>query len=148
VNLFLANSQFIANKINSYYLREAQVVYPPVSTEIFYPDSDGAPKEYYLMAGRLLYYKGFDIAIRAFNQLKKPLKIVGTGPEAEKLKTLAHSSNIEFLTGVSDAELRKLYSNAKAFIFPQIRILDLLPRRRKCVARQSSHTRLVVVGRL
>jgi len=126
VNLFLANSQFIANKINSYYLREAQVVYPPVSTELFYPDVDDKPKEYYLMAGRLLYYKGFDMAIRAFNHLKKPLKIVGAGPEAEKLKTLVKSPYIEFLTGISDVELRKLYSNAKAFIFPQIEDFGLV----------------------
>ncbi len=126
VNLFLANSQFIAHKINSYYLREAQVIYPPVSTELFYPDSDDKPKEYYLMAGRLLYYKGFDMAIRAFNHLKMPLKIVGAGPEAEKLKALAKSPHIEFLTGISDTELRKLYSNAKAFIFPQIEDFGLV----------------------
>lgn len=126
VNLFLANSQFIASKVNSYYLREAQVIYPPVSTDIFYPDADDEHEEYYLMAGRLLYYKGFDMAIRAFNHLKKPLKIVGSGPEAEKLKALASSPNIQFLTGISDRELRKLYSNAKAFIFPQIEDFGLV----------------------
>lgn len=128
VNLFIANSQFIANKVNSYYLREAQVIYPPVATEKFYPDTceGGASEEYYLMAGRLLYYKGFDVAIRAFNHLKKPLKIVGSGPEAEKLKALTRSPHIEFLTGISDDELRKLYSNAKAFIFPQIEDFGLV----------------------
>ena len=126
VNLFLANSQFISNKINSYYLREAEVIYPPVSTDIFYPEPSGEHKEYYLMVGRLLYYKGFDITIRAFNHLKKPLKIVGAGPEAEKLKALVRSPHIEFLTGISDDELRRLYSNAKALIFPQIEDFGLV----------------------
>ncbi|MEI6479317.1 MAG: glycosyltransferase [bacterium] len=126
VNLFLANSQFIANKVNSYYLREAQVIYPPVTNDMFYPDKDDEHEEYYLMVGRLLYYKGFDMAIHAFNNLKKPLKIVGAGPESEKLKKLARGSNIEFLSGINDAELRKLYSNAKAFIFPQIEDFGLV----------------------
>ncbi len=57
VNLFIANSDFIAQKIKSYYGRDAIVVYPPVDTDTFYPEPESGKKEYYLMAGRLLYYK-------------------------------------------------------------------------------------------
>ncbi len=126
VNVFVANSKYIADKVRSYYWREAQVIHPPVATDVFYPEMDGKGGDYYLMAGRLLYYKGFDIAIKAFNKLKKPLKIVGAGPEAAKLRALANSGKIEFLTDISDAELRKLYSNAKALIFPQIEDFGLV----------------------
>lgn len=127
VNLFVANSQYIADKIKSYYGREATVIYPPVENEIFFPDATPhEEKKYYLMAGRLLYYKGFDIAIKAFNRLKKPLKIVGRGPEYEKLQTLVRSPLIEFCPSVQDDELRTMYSNAKAFIFPQIEDFGLV----------------------
>jgi glycosyltransferase involved in cell wall biosynthesis len=126
VNLFIANSHYIAQKVNSYYGREALVVFPPVSNSIFYYDPSITRGDYYLMAGRLLYYKGFDIGIKAFNRLKKPLKIVGAGPEAEKLKALVKTPYIEFISNSSDEELRKLYAGAKAFIFPQIEDFGLV----------------------
>lgn len=126
VNLFIANSEFIAEKINSYYGRDAIVVHPPINTDLFYPEPQPGKKEYYLMAGRLLYYKGFDLGIAAFNQLQKPLKIVGQGPELSKLKKLVKSPLIEFVQSASDEELRMFYSNAKAFLFPQIEDFGLV----------------------
>ncbi len=126
VNLFMANSGFIAEKITSYYGRDAIVVYPPVDTELFHPELQSGKKDYYLMVGRLLYYKGFDLGIAAFNQLQKPLKIVGRGPELPKLKKLVKSPLIEFIESAGDDELRMLYSNAKALIFPQIEDFGLV----------------------
>jgi len=126
VNLFITNSNYIKEKVKSYYKREALVIYPPVDTKIFFPEPTQDEKDYYLMVGRLLYYKGFDIAIKAFNRLRKPLIIVGNGPEYAKLKALVRSPLIEFRNSVSDNELRKLYSNAKAFLFPQIEDFGLV----------------------
>ncbi|MCL4399685.1 glycosyltransferase [Patescibacteria group bacterium] len=126
VNLFIANSSFIAEKIKSYYGRDAVVVNPPVNLKTFFPESDATKKDYYLMVGRLLYYKGFDTGIAAFNRMKYPLKIVGRGPELDKLKKMVKSLNIEFITEASDKDLRKLYSNAKALIFPQIEDFGLV----------------------
>ena len=126
VNLFIANSTFIADKIKSYYGRDAVVVNPPVNLKIFFPEPTAAKRDYYLMAGRLLYYKGFDLGIAAFNQLQKPLKIVGQGPELEKLMKMARSQKIEFITKADDRELRKLYANAKALLFPQIEDFGLV----------------------
>lgn len=126
VNMFITNSEYIREKVRAYYKREAIVIYPPVNAAIFYPDPSRNEKEYYLMAGRLLYYKGFDLAIKAFNRLRKPLIIVGNGPEYQKLRSLVRSPLIEFRNSVSDAELRRLYSDAKAFIFPQIEDFGLV----------------------
>ena len=126
VNVFVANSKYIGDKIKSYYWRESQVIYPPVSNEVFYPEPDEKEGDYYLMVGRLLYYKGFDLAIKAFNRMRKRLIIVGSGPEAAKLRTLVQSTRIEFRTGVPDDELRKMYSNAKALLFPQIEDFGLV----------------------
>lgn len=126
VNLFIANSKFISDKIRSYYGRDSEIIFPPVNEKIFYPERDEKTDDYYLMAGRLLYYKGFDLGIEAFNRMKKKLKIVGRGPEEKKLRVLANPNYIEFIQGISDDELRKLYSNARAFIFPQIEDFGLV----------------------
>jgi len=128
VNVFIANSHFIAQKIKSYYQRQAFVVHPPVDLNKFYyqPSERNEDKNYFLMVGRLLYYKGFDLGILAFNRLRLPLKIVGAGPEMKKLKKLAISRKIEFISPVTDSELRKIYNNAKALIFPQIEDFGLV----------------------
>ncbi len=126
VNLFIANSKYIAEKIRSYYGRDALVIYPPVESRAFYPEPKAARKEYYLMVGRLLYYKGFDLGIKAFNKMKKPLKIVGSGPEIGKLREIANPDYVEFIPFAGDKELRRIYSDAKALIFPQIEDFGLV----------------------
>lgn len=126
IDFFIANSNFIAEKIRKYYAREATVIFPPVNTDIFYPETKKPQNNYFLMVGRLLYYKRFDLGIRAFNELKYPLKIVGKGPEHKKLKLLSNSSRIEFLPEPDDRELRWLYANAKGLIFPQIEDFGLV----------------------
>jgi len=113
----ICNSKFVAKRIKKYYNRKASVIYPPVDTKNFCP-SMGLADDYFVMVGRLLSYKRFDIAIKAFNKLKKPLKIIGDGPEMKKLKKLA-KKNIEFLGELSGEKLREYYQNCKALIFPQ-----------------------------
>lgn len=133
VDVFLANSHFIADKVNAYYGRKAEVVYPPVDTAFWKPLSrtelktnQPSTKNYYLMVGRLLYYKRFDLGIRVFNALKKPLVIIGAGPEEEKLKKLATSPLITFIRDPSDEELRRYYARAKAVVFPQVEDFGLV----------------------
>ncbi|MDP3974869.1 MAG: glycosyltransferase [Candidatus Jorgensenbacteria bacterium] len=126
VDVFLANSHFIAGKIAAYYGREAEVIYPPVDTSIWKPKAGEKRGDYYLMAGRLLYYKRFDLGIRAFNVLKKPLIVVGAGPEGAKLKKLATSPHITFVRNPSDEELRTYYARAQALIFPQVEDFGLV----------------------
>ncbi len=117
---FIVNSSFVRRRVKKYYDREAEVVYPPVETGKFKPVSKSAAGDYYLMVGRFLPYKRFDIAIEAFNELGRPLKIVGSGPDEKRLKKMARS-NIEFLGWMSPSEptLRDCYQNARAFVFPQ-----------------------------
>ncbi|TSC81882.1 MAG: glycosyl transferase family protein [Parcubacteria group bacterium Gr01-1014_19] len=111
----------------------ARVIYPPVDTSVFYHDEDTRKRKgagYYLAVGRLLHYKKFDLVIDAFHKLGFPLKIVGSGAEAEKLKAQCkklNAENIELLPFVEDEkELRKLYNGAKALIFPQVEDFGLV----------------------
>ncbi len=125
-NLIVANSRFIAEKIRRAYGREAEVVHPPVDTAAFYHDTSVRRGNRYLAAGRMLHYKRFDLVIDAFNKLGLPLTIVGDGPELKNLRRRAEP-NIEFLPFVPDtAELRRLYSSAKALIFPQVEDFGLV----------------------
>ncbi len=118
VDLFLANSHFVKARIRKYYRKESFVIHPPVDTDRFFIASPEKKKDYFLMVGRLIAYKRFDIAIRAFNRLGLPLKIIGRGPDMARLKKIA-GPNIEFLGRVSDEELPSYYAECRAFIFPQ-----------------------------
>ncbi|MEK7574445.1 MAG: glycosyltransferase [Patescibacteria group bacterium] len=127
VNLFIANSSFTAQKIKNFYQRDSEIIYPPVDLKKFYPEPRKKTDGYFLTVGRLIHYKRFDLVIEAFNRLNLPLKIVGEGPELLKLKTLAKSSLIEFIPFVENLDgLRKIYSRARALIFPQIEDFGLV----------------------
>jgi glycosyltransferase involved in cell wall biosynthesis len=116
VDKFLANSEFVAKRIKKYYKKDAEVLYPPVDTDYF--NNNKKPGDHYLMVGRLISYKKFDLGVKAFNKLGLLLKIAGTGPELKKLKAMA-GPNIEFLGELGAEELRNAYANSKALIFPQ-----------------------------
>lgn len=116
VDYFIANSKETARRVEKFYRRESTVIYPPVSLDVKKSQVTTTKKSYYLTVGRLAWSKQTDIIISAANSLKIPLKIVGTGPEEERLKALA-GPTVEFLGSVSDEELRILYAHAKATIF-------------------------------
>jgi len=75
--------------------------------------------KYFLIVSRLVPYKKIDLAVKVFNKLGLPLKIVGTGIEENRLKRMA-KSNIEFLGYLTDKELVGYYKGCRAFIFPGI----------------------------
>jgi len=124
VDHFIANSQFVAQRIKNYYHRDSKVVYPPVDTENFYIAEK--PGNYYLIISRLKPYKKVDLAIKAFNKMNIPLKIIGIGEEEATLKNLA-KPNIEFLGAVSEEDKRKYLSECLAFINPQEEDLGITP---------------------
>lgn len=121
---FIAISQFVRERIKKYYNRDARVVYPPVNVSKFYVADDIS--DYFLMVGRLVSYKKFDIAVRVFNELGWPLKIVGTGIELSRLQKIA-KPNIEFVGAVSDEQLADLYARSQAVIFPQEEDFGIVP---------------------
>lgn len=118
VDRFLANSQFVAKRIRKYYRKDVTVIHPPVNVDRFYIAKPEDRKDYFLMVGRLIAYKRHDIAIEAFNRLGLPLKIIGRGPELERLKKIA-GPTIEFLGRVPEEDLPKYYAECRGFIFPQ-----------------------------
>ncbi|MDJ0676449.1 MAG: glycosyltransferase [Calothrix sp. MO_167.B42] len=114
VDYFIANSQHTARRIWRCYRRESTVIYPPINTEIL-PFS--AEKEnFYLTVSRLVSYKQVSLIVQAFNQMQKPLVIIGTGPEMTKIRQIA-KPNIQLLGWQPDRVVQKYMSSAKGFVY-------------------------------
>jgi len=112
-NRYVAISHYVAGRIGRYYNRGASVVYPPVDTAFFTPDSDpvGGEPRYALIVSALVPYKRIDLAIDACRVARIPLKIVGEGPERSALEARA-AGTAAFLGRVGDDDLRTLYRRA------------------------------------
>ena len=113
----VAISKTVSKRIKRYYGLDSEVIYPPVwkGEPAVLSDKSG---KYYLVVSRLVGYKRVELAIGAFNELEKPLVIVGEGAEGKRLKQLA-KNNIEFVGSVNEEKLLDYYKGAKALIMPQ-----------------------------
>jgi glycosyltransferase involved in cell wall biosynthesis len=117
VDHYIAISNYVKTKIEKYYNRSADLIYPPANTDFYLPVKD-PKRNFYLIVSRLVPQKRIDLAIKAFNELSSlSLVIVGTGPELSYLKSIA-KPNIKFLGWQSDETIREYYANAKAFLMP------------------------------
>lgn len=116
VDSWIANSQNTADRIKKYYRMESTIIHPPVDIRKIQP-TDDIPDDYYLIVSRLEPYKKIDFAIKAFNQNKKNLVIIGEGSHKEKLQQISND-NIEFMGWQSDESVYEYMRNSKALIFP------------------------------
>lgn len=78
-----------------------------------------------LFVGRLVYYKGCDILLKAFCSVQgAKLTIVGSGPLEDNLKKIASDNNIsdkiEFLGSVSEERLCKAFEECDVFVLPSV----------------------------
>ncbi len=117
VHHFLANSHHVAERIQRHYRRRARVIHPPVATSRFAPLPPEQVEDYYLVLSALVPYKRVDLAVRACSRSGRRLKVVGTGPELERLRALAGPA-VEFLGWQPDQALPGLYARCRALLFP------------------------------
>lgn len=77
-----------------------------------------------LFVGRLVYYKGVDVLVRAMAGLDADLVMIGRGPLEDELLALARSGGIAdrvtVLPPVDDAELAAWYRAADVFALPSV----------------------------
>ena len=114
VDYFIANSGHTARRIWRCYRREAKVIYPPVDLERF--SFTPQKEEFYLTVSRLVSYKQVSLIVRAFNQLQKPLVIIGDGPQLEQLRRMAQP-NIQILGQQPNSVVEQYMAKAKAFVY-------------------------------
>ena len=130
VDLFVANSSYVAERVRRIYGREALVLPPPVDTERF-ASAAREPGDAYLVVSALVPYKRVDHAIRACAALGRKLTIVGRGPEESRLRALARElgseKDVEFTGFASDAVLADYYRRAKALLFPGVEDFGIVP---------------------
>ncbi len=114
-SVYVANSQYVADRIQRIYGREARVVHPTVDVDRFLP-VQRSPSDYYLTLGRVVPYKRVDLAVRACAQLGVALKVAGDGRALDAAKELA-GPDTEFLGRIADSELPGLLAGARALLF-------------------------------
>ena len=128
VDLFVANSTYVAERVRRCYGREAAVLSPPVDLSRFV-SVQREPEDWFLVVSAMVPYKRLDHAIRACARLNRPLKIVGVGPEDEKLRQLATElgAKVDFVGFAIDEELVSYYCRAKALLFPGVEDFGIVP---------------------
>ena len=117
VTHFIANSKFVQERIRKFYGRDSSVIYPPVDVAAF--DHTRPAEDFFLIVSELVPYKRVDIAIDAFNQLGKPLVIIGDGSEMAALRQKA-GPTIRFLGRQPFAALKDHNERCRAVIYTQI----------------------------
>ena len=130
VDRFVAISRHVRGRIERFYGREADVVYPPVDIVRCTPTpgrgASPAEGRFDLIVSALAPYKRIDLAVRAYSRLGWPLKVVGTGTETAALQAMA-ADNIEFLGWRSDADVLALYRSCRLLIFPGEEDFGIVP---------------------
>jgi glycosyltransferase involved in cell wall biosynthesis len=115
VDVFIANSSAVQQRIKTYYQKSSTIIHPPVDTQRFATTKQAA-RSGFLAGGRQVPYKRYDLAIQACNALQLPLTIYGGGNQHEYLRSIA-GPTITFLKNPSDDEVTHLFATSKAFIF-------------------------------
>ena len=127
VDLYIANSNNVANRVKKYYNRDAHVVYPPISDNLFTkPLIENTKKDVYLSFGAITPYKRIDLLVKAFNENGKKLVIIGDGSEKEKLQKIA-KSNIEFKGVLNWNEIEEIFYKTKVLLFPGEEDFGMIP---------------------
>jgi glycosyltransferase involved in cell wall biosynthesis len=113
---FVANSAITRDRIEDFYGRRASIIHPPVDVGRFTP---AQPEDYLLIVGEVVAHKRVDVALEAARRARRKVKVVGTGPELERLRT-EYAGVAEFLLRVDDRALEDLYARAQALVVANV----------------------------
>jgi glycosyltransferase involved in cell wall biosynthesis len=117
VTAYIANSRVTQERIGDFWGREATVIHPPVEIDRFRP---GEPEDFFLVVGELVGHKRVELAIEACCRAGASVRVVGTGPEAERLIATYAGRGASFLGRVRDDELASLYGQCLALVVPNV----------------------------
>jgi glycosyltransferase involved in cell wall biosynthesis len=126
VDSFVANSATVARRIRRYYGADASVIYPPVDTNAFSIAAPSDLEDYFLMAGELVSYKRPDLAVRAFNEMKLKLVVIGGGEMLDEVRRLA-GPTVTVLGAQPFDVLRRHYARCRALVFPGEEDFGMVP---------------------
>lgn len=142
VDSFMANSAYIARRIEKVYGRRSAVVYPPVDVERFALRQDKS--DFYVTASRMVPYKRMPLIAEAFARMPdRKLVILGDGPDMGRIREIAdQTSNVQVLGHRPSAVLVEMMSTARAFVFAAEEDFGITP-----VESQACGTPVIAFGR-
>jgi glycosyltransferase involved in cell wall biosynthesis len=116
VDVIVANSSFIAERIRKAWGRNSFVVHPPVDVDGFAMQRD--KEDFFLVASRMVPYKRVELVAEAFRRMpQRRLVIVGGGPcQAQVRAAAGGAANIELRGHVGQDELVRLMRGARGFL--------------------------------
>jgi glycosyltransferase involved in cell wall biosynthesis len=115
VDLFMAISGHVQQRIWRAYRRPARVIYPPVKTDRYRLQVD--KEDHYVTVSRLVSYKRIALMLEAFRSMPaRQLVVIGDGPEMGTLRA-ACPPNVSLLGRQPDDVVERHLQAAKAFIF-------------------------------
>jgi glycosyltransferase involved in cell wall biosynthesis len=116
VDVVVANSTYIADRIRKVWRREAEVVHPPVDLARFALAHDRG--DHFLVASRMVPYKRIELVAEAFRRMPdRKLRIIGDGQNMPAVRRAAGDApNITFLGRVDQATLVREMQQAAACI--------------------------------
>lgn len=120
LSAIITPSRFYSRKLQEWGWPEQQLRYIPnyIRSELYEPSETVGT--FFLYFGRLAAEKGVATLLLAAHNANVPLRIVGTGPDAARLKSLALSTggSVEFLGYRSGSELLDIIRSARAIVLP------------------------------
>ncbi len=113
-DVFVADSQYVAQRIWKLYRRPAEVIYPPVDVDRFRPRTERG--NFYLTVSRFVPYKKIALIVDAFSRLGLPLVVIGDGPDWKKVQRAA-GANVQLLGRQADSVVKDYMERCKAFVY-------------------------------
>jgi glycosyltransferase involved in cell wall biosynthesis len=141
VTAFAGISSAVVERIGHAYGRHAERIYPPVDLPPFLASARRPPFGYFLIVGRLIPYKRFDLAVQVCTQMGYPLVVAGSGPEEARLRAMA-GPTVRFAGRVSAQAYLELLAGAIALLFPGEEDFGIVP-----VEAQAAGCPVVALGR-
>jgi glycosyltransferase involved in cell wall biosynthesis len=122
VTRFVANSNFVRDRIAKYYRRDADVIHPFVGDAFLQAPLRRDREDFDLIISALVPYKRLDIAL----QTGRRTVVIGDGPMRRRLP--AHAGpNVSFLGSVSTEVILDHLSRARALILPGVEDFGITP---------------------
>jgi len=122
----IANSQAVADRIGDWWELPATVINPPVRVQAFTPDPHVEREDFFLLAGRLVPYKRFDLAIRAAQRAGVRIVVVGGGRFRGCLDEIA-GPETTFLGSVAHDVLVDNFRRCRALVMPGVEDFGIVP---------------------
>ncbi len=124
VDHYIANSGFVAQRIQKYYRRDAEVIHPPVAVHDF--AASRSTGDFFLWVGQFVGYKRPDLAVDAFNALGLPLVMIGDGELLGRLKRKA-KRNVSLLGRQPWEVVQDHYARCRGVVFPGVEDFGIVP---------------------